>query len=388
MNKTDQSQDKGIRICHLSTVHPPSDVRVFYRECCSLVQEGYTVHLVCPTEKSRYLDGVHIHSIKSPSNRLFRILFMTFVSMFKALRTEAVLYHYHDPELIFVGFMLRYLFRKKVIYDIHESVHRQIMSKDYLPAFTRKFAAFAYKCAELIFLKGQTLIVANRNCLSEYPTHTYLVQNYPMLESQMEAIVHQPLVKTNPPVLVYVGRVAELRGSLVYTELAAGLARIGYDFRMKIIGQYFENEGEKLFSKINKLKIGDRITVTGQMNWRLAMKEVSKASIGLCLLMPVPNYTTCLATKILEYMMMGTAVLASNFETWRDYVEGEQTGRMVNPENMDEVVHVCRQMLDNPKGLELMGQRGIKAVREQYNWSSEFKKLLECYERLVGSPTD
>ena len=33
------------KICHISTVHKPFDTRIFYKECRSLVKEGYDVHL-------------------------------------------------------------------------------------------------------------------------------------------------------------------------------------------------------------------------------------------------------------------------------------------------------------------------------------------------------
>jgi len=46
--------------------------------------------------------------------------------------------------------------------------------------------------------------------------------------------------------------------------------------------------------------------------------------------------------------------------------------------------------INNPSELEAyvdelvaMGQRGIAAVRNKYNWESEFKVLLQCYKDLL-----
>jgi glycosyltransferase involved in cell wall biosynthesis len=97
----------------------------------------------------------------------------------------------------------------------------------------------------------------------------------------------------------------------------------------------------------------------------------------------MPNYTFCLAGKMVEYMMCGTPVLCSRFEHWRPYVEDERTGMMVDPNNIDEIVKVCERMLIDPDELAAMGKRGMETVRTKYNWDTEFKVLLRCYEDLL-----
>ncbi len=367
------------RICHISTVHPIEDVRIFYRECRSLARAGYEVHLVISASEPAVREGVHIHPIRVVKNRLLRMLFMPWVAMKNALETKASLYHYHDPELLLMGFVLRWVLGKKVVFDIHESVPRQIMSKHYLPRFTRKPISLCYRLLERMFITGQPLIVANKNTVSDYSSNTYLVQNYP----EMIAIASDEKRKSAVPLLVYVGGVAKIRGAMVYVELARKLAERGHDFRMQIVGHYREKLGKELKSKIEKSHLQDKVVLTGRLDWLKAMKLVSQATIGMCLLLPVPNYTTCLATKIIEYMMVGTPVLASNFDQWRPYVEGERTGMMADSTNIDEVVDVCERMLADTDELAAMGQRGMAAVRNKYNWSSEFKVLLKCYEDLL-----
>lgn len=311
------------------------------------------------------------------------MLFTPWSAMISALKTKASIYHYHDPELLPMGFVLRWVFGKKVVFDVHESVPRQIMSKPYLPRFTRRAISFCYKLIERVFITGQTMIVANKNSVSDYSSHTYLVQNYPLADEQMVAAASDGKQRNGIPLLVYVGRVSRIRGAVVCIELAAGLARRGHDFRVQLIGPYSETFGTELKAKIEELHLQDKVTLTGHMDWPEAMKLTSQAAIGLCLLLPEPNYTACLATKIIEYMMVGTPVLASDFDVWRPYVEGESTGMMANPTSIDDVVNVCEQMLGNPDELANMGRRGMEAVRTRYNWNREFEVLLECYENLL-----
>lgn len=176
------------RICQISTVHPPTDVRIFYRECCSLVKAGYEVNLVIPGEQSYTKEGVHIHSIRRVKNRLLRMLFMPWVAMRKALQTKSSLYHYHDPELLFMGFVLRWVFGKKVIFDIHELVKKQIMIKECLPKWSRKPVGTLYRIVEKILTPGQGLVLASLASIHDYPPSAYLVRNYPLLNEEIISI--------------------------------------------------------------------------------------------------------------------------------------------------------------------------------------------------------
>ena len=47
------------RICHLSSVHQPNDIRFFRKQCRSLAAHGYDVHFVVPGARDETIDGVH-----------------------------------------------------------------------------------------------------------------------------------------------------------------------------------------------------------------------------------------------------------------------------------------------------------------------------------------
>ncbi|MFC1783630.1 hypothetical protein ACFL02_08600, partial [Planctomycetota bacterium] len=289
-----------IRVCHISTVHPLEDVRVFYRECVWLARQGYMINLVIPTNKSGFVNGVHVIPLKKAGNRISRMIFMPWTAMYKALKTKSDIYHYHDPELLFMGFILRWVLGKKVVYDIHESVARQILSKGWIPKSARRLFSLVYSLMEKIFTAGQQLIVANEGVVSDYKRKVYLLRNYPILEQRIQDL-HRPIAdRGNPPLLVYVGGIWKNRGGLTYIELARTLKGKGIDFRMVLIGPYSPKFGEELKAKINQNNLSEEVELKGRLDYYTAVEYVADASIGLCLLKPVPNYTTCLATKIIE----------------------------------------------------------------------------------------
>jgi len=363
----------------------PTDVRVFYRECQSLARDGYEVHVVIPTSSSSVVDGVHVHALSRPRSRIVRILAMPWVAMRKALSTRADVYHYHDPELLPAGFVLRWLFRKKVVFDVHEFISRQMLSKLWIPRPLRPVFGVLYRLIERVLTPGQALILANENSLGDYRGRgsVYVVRNYPLLERWTDRIVPVSERK-QPPMLVYVGGITEGRGGDVYVDLARRLRERGREFQMMLIGPTEAAYGKAIRGRIEREGLGACVSMSGRLNFEEAMAHVAAATIGLCLLLPMPDHKLLLSTKLLEYMMVGTPVLASAFDAWRSYVEGEGAGLMADPLDLSQVVVTCERMLDDPAGLDAMGRRGAEAVRSRYNWASEFKELERCYRELLN----
>jgi glycosyltransferase involved in cell wall biosynthesis len=297
-----------------------------------------------------------------------------------ALHTRSWVYHYHDPELIGMGFVLRWVLGKKVIFDIHECVWRQLLSKPYLSTWMGRPLGWVYRFLERGLTIGQVKVVANAYSEGDYP-NAILVQNFP-LRSPEVVPAHRTFDFANPPQLVYLGHLSAIRGAYAYVELAHRLKLRERSFRMVLMGEHTESLYRELNDKIRTLGLESQVEVTGRVSWMEAMRVVSESTIGLCLLQPVPNYTTCLATKIMEYMMVGTPVLASRFDGWRRFVEDEGVGLMVDPLDGQAVLQACERMLDDEESLVEMSRRGRQAIQEKYHWAREFKKLESCYQQL------
>ena len=61
-----------MRVCHITTVHPRYDIRIFWRQCVTLAQAGHEVTLLVNDEFGDEINnGVRILSLRHPRrNRL------------------------------------------------------------------------------------------------------------------------------------------------------------------------------------------------------------------------------------------------------------------------------------------------------------------------------
>src|SRR5215207_1257706 len=83
------------KVVHLTSVHSPSDIRIFFKECRSLAAAGYEVVLVAPGGKDRFVEGVQVRAITKAARRLERMTKIVWAVYRAAVRERAEIYHFH-----------------------------------------------------------------------------------------------------------------------------------------------------------------------------------------------------------------------------------------------------------------------------------------------------
>ncbi|NLH40999.1 MAG: glycosyltransferase, partial [Planctomycetes bacterium] len=104
---TDVVKQRRARVCILTSVHIPFDGRVFHREACSLAKAGYDVTLIAKHDKEETVSGVRVVPLPKPRSRLHRMTAVLWRLYRLAVREDADVYHFHDPELMIVGLLLK-----------------------------------------------------------------------------------------------------------------------------------------------------------------------------------------------------------------------------------------------------------------------------------------
>ena len=173
------------KVVHLTSVHGAYDPRIFCRECKSLAGAQYEVVLVACHDADEFIDGVRIKAVPRINHRLGRITCTVWRVYREAVRQGAAVYHFHDPELIPVGLALR-AHGKKVVYDIHENLPKDILTKYYLPQWLRRPVAWLAERAEnracrcFSALAVTTPAIADR--VRTFNPNTVVICNFPVAE--------------------------------------------------------------------------------------------------------------------------------------------------------------------------------------------------------------
>lgn len=120
------------KVVHISTVHHFQDPRIMLKECQSLAAAGYDVTLLIQLDKQIPFteNGVKVRPLRKYKRRFLSMLLSPLEAYRKAKKMRADFYHFHDPELLPVGWMLRTK-SNTVIYDVHEDYETGIKTRQY-----------------------------------------------------------------------------------------------------------------------------------------------------------------------------------------------------------------------------------------------------------------
>ncbi|MDI6880395.1 MAG: glycosyltransferase family 4 protein [Desulfitobacteriaceae bacterium] len=367
------------KVCVLSTVHPALDDRIFYRQAMALVKAKYDVVLIAQYKVNEVFNGVKIVALPKPRNRLSRIFILTWRAFCLAIRQRADIYHFHDPELLPIGVLLKLFTRSKVIYDVHEDVPQQILTKHWIPTPLRHPLAMVFNIVEKLLARAMdAVVVATEGIAAKFrgfnPT---VVHNYPDIHILPNPSSAPRDKKEN--VLVYVGGISRLRGALEMVRALEYLDHID-NLHLDLIGR-FEHPG--LEQELQVMQGYRRVRFLGWLQPTEVYKHLRKADIGLVCLHPEPRYVVSWPVKLFEYMAAGLPVVASNFPLWKEIVEGNQCGITVDPLNPKAIAQAIEYLLTHPEEARRMGENGRRAVLEKYNWDKEVDKLLAIYRELI-----
>lgn len=368
------------KIAHLTSVHPPFDNRIFFKECKSLAEAGADVVLIAVHERDELVEGVRIRAVASAGNRLQRMLRTVWRIYRTALAEDAAVCHLHDPELLLIAPFLR-LRGKRVIFDMHENTPKSLLTKGWIPGPLRPLLAAAFRLAERLLLRGVPVIFAERSYRRDYPwvSTAAEVLNLPRVDDLVR--LQAPAYPT--PTVGYIGAVSPVRGSLITLEALHLLQKQGCPVHFECVGLRRESDRQAMTELVEAYGL-EGVSLRPYMKPAEGWAHIARCHAGLAILKPIPNYLESYPTKMFEYMALGLPVITSHFPLYREVVEGAGCGLLVDPEDPEAIAAAIRWIVEHPAEAAEMGRRGREAVSARYSWSFEAQKLLRFYQQILA----
>jgi glycosyltransferase involved in cell wall biosynthesis len=295
-----------------------------------------------------------------------------------AVEEDAGIYHFHDPELIPVGLILK-LHGKRVIYDVHEDYSQTPLSREWIPPLLRPIVRIMATIEEWVGMKlFDGIVAATPNIASRFRSvKTVTIQNFPLLIGS----------KINPSipydqrekVITYIGVISETRGAKEMIQ-AVGSLPAHLEVQLKLAGIFVPSILE---DEVKTFSGWGRVDFMGWQFHEDIMALLGRSRIGLAIFHPVANHIESQPNKLFEYMSAGIPVVASDFPLWRQIIEEARCGLLVNPLDTRALAKAVQWLLEHPEEAEAMGKRGQEAVRNRYNWDQEAEKLLTFYQKIA-----
>jgi glycosyltransferase involved in cell wall biosynthesis len=370
-----------MRVCILTVVHVHDDNRIFFKQIPSLLRAGYRVTYIAPCPSGVQMpEGIDF--IPLPRLPRSRRPLNWWRAMRAALRSKADIFHFHDPEFIGPGLLLRMLTHRPVIYDVHENYPQVMLRRRWIPASLRPALAATVGGLERLAIRlFDGIIAANPPTYERFQKRTgrplALINNYVDLK-RFDAAIQATLPLPEPPFFIYTGALSSQRG--VLDSLAAFQLLPPGKARLLLVGP-LDDADPSVNDLADRLPAGVHL-LPAQPFHRLPSLLLSSIG-GLVTLHPTPNYLEILPTKLLEYMAASIPVIAYDLPLVRPVLEESGCGILVKSHDIEGLVTAMTYILDHPAEAKEMGKRGRGTV-VRYSWEGEERKLLDFYAKILN----
>lgn len=368
------------KVCHILSGFFRNDTRIFDKQCKSLLKEEYEVSILTndgiPDEVK---DGIKIIACSTYYRKRLKVI-INAKSVFidKAIEIDADIYQLHGPELIPLGLALKKL-GKKVFYDAHEDLPRQILEKGWIPAIIRKPLSIAsewylkYTLKKFDELFSVTPHIVDK--LKMITDSVTMITNYPIVGQIDSFGIDDYCHREN--IICYSGTVYHGSNQEYIFNAISNIENVKYHIAGLIDEVYYQ----KLFA----LSSFRKVTFLGRIPKSEMRGFYQKAIAGLAIHDYAQNLGykkgTLGSTKLFEYMEAGLPIICSDFDLWKEIITKYNCGICVQPNNNKQIAAAIRFLLENKEKAYEMGQNGKNAILKEYNWGEQEKTYLNVFRK-------
>ncbi|WP_298713210.1 glycosyltransferase family 4 protein [uncultured Micrococcus sp.] len=274
------------------------------------------------------------------------------------------------------------------VYDAHEWLPGQMM-----PGPVDQRIGWKAAEAELIHEADAVLAVtdelaARTQAYHRLPERPATVVNAPWsLRAPLSPEERLPLrqecgLADDVPLLVYVGRLAAVRGIFTAVEALPHLPGVHVAF----VGSSDVAPRAALRELAESLGVADRVHITDYVPSASVTWYIASATAGLSPLLPTPAHESAVPTKLREYLLAGLPMVVSDLREQAAFVRDQGVGTVAAPGDAVDLARAVRELL---AGLEdLRATVRSPTVQDEHRWEGSERALHRVWGSLVpGSRT-
>jgi glycosyltransferase involved in cell wall biosynthesis len=182
----------------------------------------------------------------------------------------------------------------------------------------------------------------------------------------------------NANVVLYTGRVAYVKGSLVLLGAVQAVTRECPQTQFVIAGARHTSIDNSTLNRLLEVgEVGRHVNMLGHVSWHELTEWYRKASIFV-----LPSYYETGGLSAIEAMAFGLPVVASRAGGLPEVVDDGVTGILVPPGDSEALAEAVIQLQREPAMRRRMGQAGRERVLAEFTVDRVLPQTLSVYESL------
>lgn len=314
------------------------------------------------------------------------LLFFTLLRTVRRERIRVIDGHLHEGALL--GLMVRFFTGAKVIYNAHGTFVPELLATGALKensSLVKPLSAF-----ELGVEKRVDRIVAQSVMRRDEfvarghdPVKITIVEDVPELDDfdlpddQVDRALEQRLRPNHEKLLIYSGGMETYQGVDFLVDGFTEVARQRRDVRLVLFGRPLE-EYRRI---IADHALTDRVVFVDDEPFERLPQYLKICDIGFALRL----YGDNVPGKLPIYMASGIAVVGTDAKGINTVITHNNTGLLVPPGDVSALTAVILDLLDNPRKVKEIGERGKVEARRRYDPAEAARELGRVYRELLDS---
>lgn len=370
------------------------------REAVCLARAGAEVRVICPNAGSEPFysehESVGIYRYRKPSfgAGLLGHIGEYVVSLFShavitlgiALRHGInVIHAANPPDILWLVALPYRLFGVRYVFDHHDLVpelfaERFGEGRRSLLSMARFMERMSFRLASHVISTNESYRQVAIDRGRQRPENVTVVRNGPD-PADFQDIVPDPAISDLAPIVVgYLGNMNPQDG----VDRILGVANLLINERKrKDIAFVMVGSGDSfdgLQSLRDSLGLHDQVVMIGRVPWPDVLNTL--AATDICVQPDPPGGLNDHSTmnKLMEYMMLGRAVISYDLEESR--VSGGDAVRYVAEDSVEALADAIAELADNREMIEAMGRQGLARVEEKLAWRYQAVNLANVYKKM------
>ncbi|WP_409344185.1 glycosyltransferase family 4 protein [Paenibacillus sp. MBLB4367] len=292
-----------------------------------------------------------------------------FIVLFFLIRNKKMydIIHAANFDTVLPSIIVKFLFGKKVIYDIYDFYVESFLVPTKLIRIIKWLDFWAIKNADAIILPIEYR--KEQIAGSKYKKIEF-IHNTPF---NIDVFSHRVEEKSSL-IITYVGILSEDR----FLKEMVRIVKKNQNFVLHLAG--FGIEEKAIIKEIDN---ASNIYFYGKVDYIRSLELSAKADVLFCIYNPsIPNHKYSAPNKMYEAMMLGKPIIVAKGTGVDKIVENEEIGLVINYFDSIDVEKALIYLDNNKEERKSMAINSKRAYLERYSWNVMEKRLLQLYSDL------